>query len=112
MSYVDYLVYLSNGISFHYYTKSLKPADFSAACINQGPLLFSAWERLEMYFAIQIKCSLLLPHFNQLKKFKDLLKNYAASNFAKLLSDVPKLLNVSEKRAERNGPKRKIMKRR
>ena len=39
MSYVNYLIYLSNGISLNYYTKSLKPAHFSAAYINQD--LFS-----------------------------------------------------------------------
>jgi hypothetical protein len=66
--------------------------------------------RLETYFAIQIKCSLPLPDFNQLNKFCGLLKNYPASNFAKLLSGIPALLNVSDGRAELNGPKEKIIK--
>jgi hypothetical protein len=63
--------------------------------------------RLEKYFAIQIKCSLLLPDFNQLKKFYDLLKNYQASNFAKLLSGVPAFLNVFRWKSSAKRPKEK-----
>jgi hypothetical protein len=63
--------------------------------------------RLEKYFAIQIKCSLLLPDFNKLKKLYDLLKNYPASNFAKPLSGVPALLNVFRKKGRAKRPKEK-----
>jgi hypothetical protein len=33
-------MYISNGISLDNYTKSLRPANFSAAYINQGPFSF------------------------------------------------------------------------
>jgi hypothetical protein len=63
--------------------------------------------RLETYFAIPIKCSLLLPDFNQLKKFYGPLKNYPASNFTKLLSGVPALLNVFRRKGRAKRPKEK-----
>jgi hypothetical protein len=40
MYYVDYLIHLSNGISLDYYSKSLKPAHFSAAYISQDHFSF------------------------------------------------------------------------
>jgi len=39
-SYVDYLIYGSNGISLNYYNRSLKPAHFSAAYVNQDQFSF------------------------------------------------------------------------
>lgn len=85
--------------------------------INQSRPSYLFWmgrrgvqRRLEMYFAIQIKCSLMSPDFNQLKKFYDLLKNYPASSFAKFVSDVPALLNVFRRTGRAKLPKGKIRK--
>jgi hypothetical protein len=50
---------------------------------------------------------MLLPNFNQLKKLYGPLKNYPASNFAKLLSGVSALLNVFRRKARAKRPKDK-----